>query len=82
MRLRFYHPDVWRDPSYRTRDGTIPFALFLWVERSLASTLAYDRLQQAHGVASAIALSFGKADGGLPASVTSDLRDAHLLPPG
>jgi hypothetical protein len=78
-RVRFYYPDVWRDAAYRTQSHVMPFPLFWLYATSLGATLAFDRLQHARAVASAVALSFGKKEDGMPESVRMDSVDAYLL---
>ena len=80
-RIRFYYPDLWRDPTYRTQDGIIPFPLFWLYAGTLGRMLAFERVQTARAVAHAIALSFGEKDGSLPDSVRGDMVDAYLLAP-
>jgi hypothetical protein len=79
-RVRFYWPDVWRDPSYRTADGVIPFPLFWLYAANLSGALAFARVQETRAVACAIGLAFTKKGEGLPESLRADLVDAFLAP--
>lgn len=80
-RVRHHWPDVWRDPSYRTRDGIIPFPLFWLYAGALGASLAFERVQLARGVGHAIGMAFAKKDDGLSDSLRADLVAAYLARP-
>lgn len=79
-RVQHYWPHVWRDPSYRTWTGIIPFPLFWLYAANLGALVAFQRVQHTRAVGNAIALSFGKKEDGLPEPVRADLADAYLSP--